>query len=288
MKKTAKQIILILPFILLIVIFLISLVNGIVQSLGIIPAFGLTKPTLKYYIEVLNNKELLLSIGYSLWIALVSSIIASILGTLLSYLIVSLKLSNSKFLLLVKLPIIITHLVVAVFVINIFSQTGLLSRLLYALGFISSHENFPIMLFDKVGIGVILAYLWKEIPFICYFVMTIMSKVSISLEEAAMTLGANKWKSFTSITLPLCFPTIKNGFLIILAFSFGAYELPFLLGATLPKALPVMAYIEYTHPDLLHRPYAMVLNVIMIALCVLICISYFRYLNNVEEQNERE
>ena len=55
-------------------------------------------------------------------------------------------------------------------------------------------------------------------------------------------------------------PAIKKAFLIILAFSFGAYELPFLLGPTLPKALPVQAYIEYLSPDLLNRPYAMALN----------------------------
>ena len=53
---------------------------------------------------------------------------------------------------------------------------------------------------------------------------------------------------------------IRKAFLIILTFSFGAYDLPFLLGPTIPKALPVQAYIEFLHPDLLHRPYAMAMN----------------------------
>ena len=50
---------------------------------------------------------------------------------------------------------------------------------------------------------------------------------------------------------------------IIFAFSFGAYEVPFLLGPTTPNALPVKAYIEYSSPELFNRPYAMVINCIL-------------------------
>ena len=71
-----------------------------------------------------------------------------------------------------------------------------------------------------------------------------------------------------NVTLPLCKPAILNSGLIIFCYSFGAYELPLLLGSTLPKALPVQTYIEYTHPDLTHRPYAMALNMIMLLICL--------------------
>jgi len=79
-------------------------------------------------------------------------------------------------------------------------------------------------------------------------------------------------------------PSIKNAFLIIFAFSLGAYELPYLLGATMPKALPVQAFIEYTHPDLLHRPYAMALNGIMFFISLIIVVLYYRLL----QQNTRK
>ena len=59
-------------------------------------------------------------------------------------------------------------------------------------------------------------------------------------------------------------PAVLGAFFILLSYNFGAYELPFLLGETSPKALPVQAYIEYTHPDLLHRPYAMAMNTVML------------------------
>lgn len=264
-------------------IFIVGLVNGVLQSFGYIPALGLDQLTVRYYLEMFSDPAVWRSIGLSLWIAFASSIIAVIIGTAICFLMVTAKGSESKLVTreprltrLIKLPILIPHLIVAVFVISIFSQTGLISRLFFHLGIISAPADFPILLFDKFAIGIILAYLWKEIPFICYFVLTVMAGITDKLEQTAMGLGATRFKAFTNITLPLCRPVIMNSFFIIFAFSFGAFELPYLLGATLPKALPVLAYTEYIHPDLLHRPYAMVLNVVMIVICLIVSILYYR------------
>lgn len=276
MKRRLMPYLLLSPFFILMFFFCIGILNGILQSFGYIPAFDMKTLTLQYYAEALKNESLLRSVGYSLWIALASSLLAVVLGVLLCFGIVSARQPKSVLVSAVRIPILIPHMIVALFVIGIFSQTGLLARVLFHLGLVSSPEGFPALLYDPNGIGVILAYLWKEIPFVCYFVMTLMANITCSLEEAAMTLGASRIKSFWNITLPLCRPVIRNAFFIIFAFSFGAYELPFLLGATRPKALPVQAYIEYTHPDLTHRPFAMVLNAMIIVVCLLAGVLYYQ------------
>jgi len=102
-----------------------------------------------------------------------------------------------------------------------------------------------------------------------------MQSINKSLGEAAATLGASPMRTFFAVTLPLSMPAITSAFLIIFAFSFGAYELPYLLGTTLPKALPVQAYIEYIHPDMKHRPYAMAMNGIIILLTTTMAFVYF-------------
>jgi putative spermidine/putrescine transport system permease protein len=101
---------------------------------------------------------------------------------------------------------------------------------------ITDQQQFPMLLYDRYGLGVILAYLWKEIPFIIYFVIALMANINGSLGEAAANLGANKLQTFMKVTLPLCMNTVLSGFLIIFVFALGAYELPFILGATTPKA----------------------------------------------------
>lgn len=276
--------ILILPVTFLSLIFITGIVNGLLQSFGIIPGLGLNTFTLDYYKEILNRQDLLSSIGLSLYVSLVSSLIAAAAGVLLCAALVMGKGNRGKIGQILKIPIMIPHTVVALFVISLFSQSGLLARLLYNLGFIGSQESFPALLFTSNGIGIILAYLWKEIPFVAFFVISIMSNISETLGEAAENLGASKWKAFMSVTLPLCMPAIKNAFLIIFTFSLGAYELPYLLGATTPKMLPIQAFVEYTHPDLLHRPYAMALNGIVFFITFAAALIYYRFLQHKQDQ----
>lgn len=288
LKQKLTPYLLLLPFLLLMTVFCAGIVNAVLQGLGYLPAFGLTKLSFQYFKEILSSGRYLQSIGYSLWIAGVSSVLAVILGILLCACLlfaskrkspVQMGVTNT----LLKLPIFIPHTVVAPFVISLFSQTGLLSRLCFHLGFITEFSGFPSLLYDKGAVGVILAYLWKEIPFVWFFTMTLMANISGKYDEAAQGLGASKIKSFLFVTLPMCRPTILSAFFIVFTYAFGAYELPFLLGATLPKALPVEAYIEYTHPDLLHRPYAMALNVVMIAVSLAASFLYFKQLEKKHE-----
>ena len=93
-----------------------------------------------------------------------------------------------------------------------------------------------------------------------------MSSISETLGEAAENLGASPLRSFFEITLPLSLGVISKAFLIIFIFAFGGYELPLLLGATLPKALSVQTYLSYMSPDLLQRPLAMAMNGTMLLL----------------------
>lgn len=274
MKKLAPYL-LSVPQILLGMLFLTGLITGITQSLGVIPVFGLEEATLDYYKEVFAKPDMLRSVLYSLYIAFASAGLSTVAGVLICMVLVSAGKTKGKMMRVVQIPIVVPHVVVAIFVINILSQNGLLARAAYMLGLISEQQDFPMLIYDPGGIGVILAYLWKEIPFIIYFVIGLMASIDGRLGEAAVNLGAGRLASFVRVTLPLCMPSILSGFLIIFVFALGAYELPALLGATAPKALPVLAYIQYTHPDLKNRPYAMALNGIIIAISLLSAVVYF-------------
>ena len=260
------------PFLSVTALVLISVWNILVQSLGLIPAFGLTEPTLEYYRQVLTSDSFISSLVISLKIALYSAALATALGVLVCAALVGCRKSGVVH--VVRLPILVPHTVVALFVITIFSQTGLIARGCAALGWIGDSTEFPQLLFSENYLGVILAYLWKEIPFVAYFVLALMSGVSSTLGEAAENLGASPLKSFFQITLPLSMPAITKAFLIIFIFAFGGYELPLILGATIPKALPVQAYLSYMDPNLLNRPYAMAMNGVILLLSVVMAALY--------------
>ena len=185
------------------------------------------------------------------------------------------KRAEGGFMRVVQLPIIVPHVVAALFMVNIFSRNGILARVCYMLGMINDQQQFPMLIYDANGVGIIMAYLWKEIPFIIYFVIALMANINGNFGEAAINLGAGKWTAFCRITLPLCKNTIISGFLIIFVFALGAYELPLILGATTPKALPILAYQQYIHPDLRNRPYAMALNGIIMIISLISALIYF-------------
>lgn len=86
--------------------------------------------------------------------------------------------------------------------IQIFSQTGLLARLAFVLGLLEEPTAFPQLLFTPSYGGTILAYIWKEAPFVAYFVLAFMGGIRSSLGEAAENLGASPVKSFSRSLFP--------------------------------------------------------------------------------------
>lgn len=274
MKRKTTIFLLLLPFLLITGLVLVSVWNVAVQSLGYIPAFGLTKPTLQYYRQVFSRGDFLSAVWVSVKIALWSTVFSVALGVLVAMALIRCGRNRGGMLYAIRVPILVPHAVVAVFVIQILSQTGLAARIGYALGRISDSAQFPQLLFTPSYLGTILAYLWKETPFVAYFVLAFMSSVSSTLGEAAENLGASTLRSFWEVTLPLSIPVISRAGLIIFIFAFGGYELPLLLGSTLPKALAVQTHLVYMSPDLLQRPLAMAMNGVVLLLSAGMALVY--------------
>ena len=268
MRKNITAYLLLLPFFTITALVIVSCGFVLLQSLGYVPAFDLYDISLKHYANVFANKEFVNSLLVSLRVAFQSAVLAAIIGTVLCAALVKLKHTRGAMLYAVRLPILVPHVVVALFTFLIFSQTGIIARVLFALGLISDYTQFPLLLYTEKYEGVIISYLWKEIPFVAYFTLALMASVSETLGEAAENLGASPIRSFFSVTLPLSFPAISKAFIIIFIFAFGGYELPLLLGATLPKAMPIYAYIAYMNPDLKLRPDAMAIYGVILLLSV--------------------
>ena len=274
MRKKRTAYLLLLPLMGVTALALLACGSVLTQSLGVVPAFGLTEPTLDYYRDALASPAFRSALLVSLRVALLSAMAAAVLGTVLCAALVRLCRARGPMVYLIRLPILVPHTVTALFAILILSQTGLLARWAWALGVISDPGELPQLLFTPGYGGTILAYLWKEIPFVAYFSLALMAGVSDTLGEAAENLGASPLRAFLAVTLPLSLPAVSQAFLIIFLFAFGGYELPLLLGATLPKALPVYAHLAYMHPDLRQRPAAMALYGVILLLSIAMAALY--------------
>ena len=280
LRQRITPYLLLVPFLLIMgLIFVGGLIQAVVQSLGHLPAFGMDEFTLEHYRRVLTDFRFLNSLRYTFYIALTSSILSVILGVFVAFLVYKSRLGDKLSFSLYRIPIIIPHIVVIITVFHIFFQTGIVSRFAYSIGLIDSAHDFPLLIFDRTGAGIMLVYLYKQIPFVALMVFTISRNLDRKYFQVAENLGASPFHIMTRITFPLLAPTILSAFLITFAFGFGAFEVPYLLGSPARHTLPILAFIDYRSPVLADRPAAMAINVIVSAMSLLMIWLYSRVLS---------
>ena len=128
MKK--RHLLLILPFVgLNSVVIIAALFKSLAVSLGYYPIIGLNQVTFSYYWEVLRDHYFVQALLYSLYLGLGATVGALILGLLMA-LVLERAAGRHRFLArLFAVPITIPHIIVALMIMQLLSQSGLISRL---------------------------------------------------------------------------------------------------------------------------------------------------------------
>ena len=279
-EKAAQRLtiaVLLAPAILVILLlFMGGLITGFLRSLGYFPLIGLNDFNFDAYTTIFTDNGFIRSFILTFHIAFTSTFIASILAVA-SAMLLRPAFRGKRFVQFIfSLNLTIPHLVGAVGVLYLFSGSGLVSRLATGAGLIDSPAGFPAMVNDPWAIGIIIQYVWKEIPFIGVIVLAILLSVGEDYESVARSLGANRWQAFRTVTLPLIMPGVVSASVIVFAFTFGAFEIPWLLGSTFPKALPVLAFESYTDVDLAARPQAMAMAMVIAVMSSLMILAYMK------------
>jgi putative spermidine/putrescine transport system permease protein len=175
-----------------------------------------------------------------------------------------------------QLNIPVPHLVGAIAVMFLFAQSGLLARVAYWMGTITEPADFPALIFDPYSVGIILEYLWKSVPFTGIVLLAVLYSTTEEYESVARTLGANRWQRFRHVLWPLMWPGMLRSSILVFAFTFGTFEVPYLLGQTYPTVLPVLAYRNYVDVDLNARPEAMAMSMVITAIATALILFYTR------------
>lgn len=273
---------LIAPFLLLFALPLaLSIFSMLKQSFSSMNGMELDGLTLKHYADVLKSGLFYSSLGYSTALAAVASFVSVCLGFAGAFLLAEDR-EDGITMNILRLPILIPHFTAAFMVFLLLSQSGLASRIMESLGLLSDIEEFPKLIFDPYGLGIIISYMWKEVPFCILFILPTLKLVGKGLGEAAYTLGAGRGQYMLQVALPSCRTSVVSLFIILLAYNFGSFEVPFLLGASYPKALGVLGYISYVSPDPGSRPYTMALNIIIAVMSGVLVLAYSRLVKKIK------
>ena len=278
MSERLKIFLLLLPALLVLGgLFGGGLLVAVLRSINYLPAFGLTQPTLSAYISLLSDGDFYRSLLLSFHIAFTSTLISAVLAVAAALLLRRQVFGRALANFLFQLNLTVPHLVGAIGILYLFSQSGSFARLAAAGGMIERPADFPAMVFDPYAIGIILQYVWKEVPFIGVIVLASLQALGNDYEAAARSLGASRWQTFRHVLLPMLLPSLSGASAIVFAFTFGAFEIPALLGANYPAALPVLAYRNFTNVDLAARLEAMAMSVVIALLGGIMIALYLRF-----------
>ena len=136
---------------------------------------------------------------------------------------------------LAVLPMITPPFVIGLALIMLFGRSGAVNALLeWAFGIGPSRWIYGLP-------GVWLAQTLALTPVAYLVLVGVVDGISPSLEEAAQTLRASTWTTFTTVTLPLLAPGLVNAFLVVFIESLADFGNPLLLGGNL-EVLSVAIY----------------------------------------------
>lgn len=240
----------ILFFILIgVVPFAAAFIYALLYSFGIIGVVN-TGFTLKFWEAVLVSGEFFKSFGFSAMIALVS-IVLSVGGALWVTLYFREQLAQKFLSFITYLPLAIPGIVASFFTFQLFSKSGFFARISYQLGWIEQASEFPDLVNDAYGIGIILAFVTMVLPFFVLLFLNVYKNERLEeLSILAQALGAKKSQVTLKVFLPIMLK--KTWILIVLYFIFllGSYEIPLILGQESPQMLSVLIIREIKQFDL--------------------------------------
>lgn len=86
--------------------------------------------------------------------------------------------------------------------------------------------------FDRPGIFIALTFI--GLPFVVRTVQPVLAELQPELEEAAATLGANRWQTMTRVILPELIPALITGFALAFARALGEYGSVVFIAGNMP------------------------------------------------------
>jgi spermidine/putrescine transport system permease protein len=187
---------------------------------------GWTGFTTKWYAVLGQNSPALSAARNTLLLALVSTALATVLGTLLGYGMDRFRFPGKTFFnWVIYVPVFIPDVVLAVALLLFFSLA-----------------QEWLGLFELGLTTMVLGHVTFQIPFVAIVVRSRLIGLDPALEEAARDLGANEWQTFCRLTLPLIWPGVLAGGMLAFTLSMDDFVVSFFTSGPGSTTLPILIY----------------------------------------------
>ena len=236
-RALAPSLLIAVPVLFLLLFFVLP--TGLLLSVGFIESDGVG-PTGEWTLE---NFQTLLSRPLYYRAILRSFLVGTAVGALvivlsypLAYFLVRTTSRWRNLLIAVSLAPLLASVIVRTYgwwvVLN---REGAINNFLKAIGIIDQ----PLVLIPSTP-AIIIGLAHALLPSGVLTIIASLNGLNPNLERAAMSLGANRFRTFLSVTLPLTLPGIVGGFLLAFAIAISAYATPAILGGPATEVMATM------------------------------------------------
>ncbi|OES33207.1 ABC transporter permease [Alteromonas macleodii] len=265
---------------------LAGLVGVIFPALGYFPAIGANAFSTQVFATLFDLPD----IWQMMWLSLFTGVGSTLLAVIAAFCILATFYQSS---LLGKIQgvlspfLVFPHAAAAISLLFVVSPSGIFAATTTRLNAYFSHAfttpfvneisemalpaaNDGTLLYDGLGLSILIALSLKELPFILLMTLSVMSQPLVKKKltgyvKVGTALGYSPTASFFKLVLPTIFSQIKLPLLAVLVFATSNVEIPLILGPNNPSTLAVAIMHWFNHIDLSMRLLASSAAVVQVA-----------------------
>ncbi|WP_266182550.1 sulfate ABC transporter permease subunit CysT [Dyella humicola] len=176
-------------------------------------------------IRLLSTPRTLAALRLSIGGALLAALFNAVIGLLVGWVLVRYRFPGRRlFDALVDLPFALPTAVAGIALSTLYAPNGWLGKWLDPLGIKVAYTP----------LGVFVAMVFVGFPFVVRTLQPVLASLERDVEEAAESLGAQRWQTFFRVILPMLAPTLLTGFALALARAMGEYGSVIFIAGNLP------------------------------------------------------
>ena len=223
-----------------------------------------------HFAATMSNPRVLASFRLSFGAALIAAGLNTIFGLVVAWVLVRYRFPGKRIAdALVDLPFALPTAVAGIALTAIYAPNGWIGRLLEPLGV-------------KVAftpLGVLVALVFIGLPFVVRTLQPVLEDLEPELEDAAATLGADRWQTFRRVILPAVLPALITGFALAFARAVGEYGSVIFIAGNMPMVSEIAPLIIITKLEQYDYAGATAIAAVMlvISFLLLLLINYLQW-----------
>jgi sulfate transport system permease protein len=188
----------------------------------------------------------------------------AIFGLLVAWVLVRYDFFGKKMVdALVDLPFALPTAVAGITLATLYSEHGWIGMWLKPLGIKVAYTQ----------LGIFVALTFIGLPFIVRTVQPVLEDLDLEIEEAAASLGANRWQTFWRVVLPTVRPALLTGFALAFARALGEYGSVVFISSNIPLKTQIVPLLIMNELEQFHYGEATALAVVMLLISVVLLLT---------------